>query len=81
MLLACSYLSVQYLLALGRASFVIVLAAAALIEVVLLAGVGADLTGVAFALSALQAALAVIVVTIALRTVKASERARRYLTV
>jgi O-antigen/teichoic acid export membrane protein len=80
-LLACSYLSVQYLLALGRASFVIVLAAAALIEVVLLAGVGADLTGVAFALSALQAALAVIVVTIALRTVKASERARRYLTV
>ena len=54
---AC-YLSVQYLLALGTAGFIWVLAVAALAEVGLLAWVGADLTGVAIALCGLQAVCA-----------------------
>jgi O-antigen/teichoic acid export membrane protein len=80
-LLACGYLAVQYLLALGRAAFVGVLVAAVLAEVGLLVGVGADLTGIAIALSGLQAALAAVLVTIALRSVHASDRAQEYLTV
>ncbi len=57
-LLACSYLCVQYLLALGRAEFVPVLALAAVAAVVVLAGIGDDLTRVATALAAMQAASA-----------------------
>jgi O-antigen/teichoic acid export membrane protein len=53
-LLACAYLSVQYLLALGRSSFIGVLGLAAAMEVLLLLAVGANLTGVALALFALQ---------------------------
>ena len=53
-LLACAYLSVQYLLALGRASFIGVLVVAAVSEVLLLLGVGANLTGIALALFGLQ---------------------------
>ena len=80
-LLACGYLCVQYLLALGRAAFVWVLGAAVLAEVGLLVGLGGTLTGIAMALGGLQAVLAAVLVTIALRTVHASKRAEEYLTV
>jgi O-antigen/teichoic acid export membrane protein len=53
-LLACAYLSVQYLLALRHRRFIGVLAAAAVAEVLLLVAVGADLTGIALALAGLQ---------------------------
>lgn len=53
-LLACAYLSVQYLLALGQASFIWVLGVAATAEIALLAVVGTDLTTAAVALMALQ---------------------------
>jgi O-antigen/teichoic acid export membrane protein len=67
-LLASTYLSVQYLLALGRSTFVWLLAAAAVTEVALLAGIGADLEEVAFALFAVQLACAAAVVSLAYRT-------------
>jgi O-antigen/teichoic acid export membrane protein len=67
-LLASTYLSVQYLLALGRPTFVWLLAGAALTEVVLLARIGADLERVAFALFAVQLACAAAVVSLAYRT-------------
>jgi glycosyltransferase involved in cell wall biosynthesis/O-antigen/teichoic acid export membrane protein len=66
-LLACAYLSVQYLLALGRASFLWLLAVAAIAEPVLLVGVGSHLVGVALALLAIQALVAVSVVALSLR--------------
>jgi O-antigen/teichoic acid export membrane protein len=67
-LLACSYLSVQYLLALGRSSFVWLLAPAVVAEVALLAAIGADLEQVAMALFAVQLACAAGVVSLAYRT-------------
>jgi O-antigen/teichoic acid export membrane protein len=67
-LLACTYLSVQYLLALHRSTFVWVLAAAVVTEVALLAGIGADLEEVAMALFAVQLAGAAAVVSLAYRT-------------
>jgi glycosyltransferase involved in cell wall biosynthesis/O-antigen/teichoic acid export membrane protein len=66
-LLACAYLSVQYLLALGRAGFIWVLGVAAALEVLLLAGIGANLTGIALALMALQFACAAVVLTLSFR--------------
>jgi O-antigen/teichoic acid export membrane protein len=53
-LLACAYLSVQYLLAMGRASFIWVLASCLALETVLLIIIGADLAAVALALFAVQ---------------------------
>jgi O-antigen/teichoic acid export membrane protein len=67
-LLASTYLSVQYLLALGRSTFVWMLAVAVVTEVALLAGIGADLEEVAFALFAVQLACAAAVVSLAYRT-------------
>jgi O-antigen/teichoic acid export membrane protein len=67
-LLASTYLSVQYLLALGRSTFVWMLAAGAVTEVALLAGIGADLEEVAIALFAVQLACAAAVVSLAYRT-------------
>jgi O-antigen/teichoic acid export membrane protein len=67
-LLACAYLSVQYLLALHHRSFIGVLAIAAVAEVVLLITVGANLTHIAVALAAIQLVCAVCMVTQALRT-------------
>jgi O-antigen/teichoic acid export membrane protein len=67
-LLACSYLSVQYLLALGRASFIWVLGCAVALEVALLAGIGANLERVAVALFALQLVCAAVVLTLSFRT-------------
>lgn len=66
-LLACSYLCVQYLLALGRAEFVPVLALAALAGVVVLADIGDDLTRVAEALAALQGVCAAALLVLCLR--------------
>jgi O-antigen/teichoic acid export membrane protein len=66
-LLACSYLAVQYLLALGRWRFIWVLAVAAAVEIGLLAGIDADLTQVGVALFAIQACCATVMVTLALR--------------
>jgi O-antigen/teichoic acid export membrane protein len=67
-LLACTHLSVQYLLALRRRAFVGVLAIAATAEVVVLAGIGADLQKLAFALFLIQLACALVVVTTAYRS-------------
>ena len=75
-LLACAYLSVQYLLALGRASFIWVLALGAVAEVLLLLAIGADLTEVALALFGLQLACAAGVLALSLRNVAAARDAR-----
>ena len=72
-LLACTYLSVQYMLALGRTAFIWVLAVGVVVEVVVVAGIGADLTGVARAMCAMQAVFAALIVGMALRT-RARER-------
>jgi len=80
-LLACSYLCVQYLLALGRASFIWILAVAGVLEVLLVAGIGANLTGVALALFGLQVVCATTVLTLALGRAPAKPPAREYLPV
>jgi O-antigen/teichoic acid export membrane protein len=67
-LLACSYLSVQYLLAMGRSGFLFVLAAGVVAEVPLLLSIGDDLTAIALALLGIQAVCAAIVLTLAMRT-------------
>ena len=67
-LLACSYLSVQYLLGLGRSGFIWLLAVAVLVEVLLLAGIGADLEQIALALMGVQTACAAVIVTLSFRT-------------
>ena len=67
-LLACAYLSVQYLLALGHSRFLWLLGAAALLEPLLVVGIGADLTQVALALLGVQAALAACVLAVSLRS-------------
>ncbi len=67
-LLACAYLAVQYLLALGKAAFIVVLGIAAVAEPLILLVIGAQLRDVAFALFALQFALAAIVVMISFRS-------------
>jgi O-antigen/teichoic acid export membrane protein len=66
-LLACSYLSVQYLLAMGRASFLFVLGAAVVAEVVVLLSIGDDLTAIAIALFCIQAVCASVILTMAMR--------------
>jgi O-antigen/teichoic acid export membrane protein len=66
-LLACSYLSVQYLLAMGRASFLFVLGAGVVAEVGLLLTIGDDLTAIAIALLGIQGVCAAVILTMALR--------------
>jgi O-antigen/teichoic acid export membrane protein len=73
-LLACSYLSVQYLLAMGRASFIWVLAGALVAEVGALIVIGADLTAVALALFAVQVVCAGTVLSLSLRRAARGER-------
>jgi O-antigen/teichoic acid export membrane protein len=80
-LLACVYLSVQYLLALGRANFIPILAVVAVMEVLLLIGVGANLLHVALALFGLQIFCASGMLTLALRRAPEEERPGEYLTV
>lgn len=66
--LAVTYLCVQYLLALHRSRFVLVLAAGALLDPLLLLVVGNKLTSIALVLAALQATLAAVIAVVALRT-------------
>jgi O-antigen/teichoic acid export membrane protein len=66
-LLACAYLSVQYLLAMGRASFIWVLAGCLVVETGLLIVIGADLTAVALALFAVQVVCAATMLLLAVR--------------
>lgn len=65
-LLACTYLAVQYLLALRQYRFIWILAAGVVAEVVALVAVGDDLTRVAMALLAVQAVCAAVVLFLAL---------------
>jgi len=67
-LLACSYLSVQFLLAMHQRAFLAVLALAAAAEVIVLLALGAHLTRIAVALFAIQLACAACVLTVSLRT-------------
>jgi len=78
-MLACAYLSVQYLLAMGRANFIWVLGVAAVMEVVLLIAIGADLTEVALALFAVQVVCASIMLTLSFR--QSGKGARSYVPV
>jgi O-antigen/teichoic acid export membrane protein len=70
MFLACTYLAIQYLLALHHWRFLIPLGIAAVVQPILLATVGGGTTAIARALCAVQVVLAAIVVTDALRTRK-----------
>jgi O-antigen/teichoic acid export membrane protein len=67
-LLACVYLAVQYMLAIGRIGFIGVLAPAAAVEVLLLLAVGANLTEIGVALFGLQLVCAALVLGLSLRT-------------
>jgi O-antigen/teichoic acid export membrane protein len=66
-LLACTYLCVQYLLAMGRSRFIAILALAAFAEVALVIVIGDDLTRVALAVLGVQVACAAPMLLIALR--------------
>jgi O-antigen/teichoic acid export membrane protein len=74
-LLACSYLSVQYLLAMGRASFLFVLGAGVIAEVAVLLSIGDDLTAIAIALFCIQAVCASVILTMAMRQKAAAGQA------
>ncbi len=65
--LAVTYLCVQYLLALHRSRFVLLLAAGAMLDPLLLLVVGDKLTSIALVLAALQAVLAAAVTFVAVR--------------
>ncbi len=67
-LLACAYLAVQYLLAIGRIGFIGVLAPAAAVEELLLLAVGANLTDIALVLFGLQLVCAGLVLALSLRS-------------
>jgi O-antigen/teichoic acid export membrane protein len=66
-MLACGYLAVQYLLALGRRAFILMLAAAAAFEVVALFQVGANLVEVALLLLGLELVLSLALLLTAVR--------------
>jgi PST family polysaccharide transporter len=66
-LLACTYLCVQYLLAMGRSRFIAILVLAAIAEVSLLIAIGDKLTTVALAVLGVQVACAAPMLLIALR--------------
>lgn len=66
-LLAAAYLGVQYLLALGRTGFVVLLAIAALAELGMLAAVGSGLVAVATVVVVLQLVLAPVLLGLSVR--------------
>ena len=66
--LACTYLAIQYLLALHHWRFLWPLGLAAIVQPVLLASIDGSTTDIAIALCGVQALLAAVVVTDALRT-------------
>jgi len=76
-LLAVTYLSVQYLLALRHVTFLWVLAVAAILEVPVLAAAGTRLTAIALALGALQLALAGALVALDLHRERRPPSARK----
>jgi O-antigen/teichoic acid export membrane protein len=67
-LLAITYLCVQYLLALHRSRFVLILALGAVLDPLLLLAAGHSLTSIAAVLAGLQAGLAALVGVVALRS-------------
>jgi len=73
--LACAYLAVQYLLALGRARFAWLLGVAVVIEVVAVLAAGTDLTAVAGVLAAVQVVCAAGLLALALRSQPVPARA------
>lgn len=70
-LLACAYLSVQYLLALERANFLWALGVAAVLEPLLLQAAGTHLTTIALTLLGLQVVLASAVLALGFRSAAA----------
>ncbi len=70
-LLAGGYLAVQYLLALGRWTFILILAAAATLELLVVPRVGSELVQVAVVLLGLQLAVAAGLLLTAVRTSRA----------
>jgi O-antigen/teichoic acid export membrane protein len=74
--LACSYLAIQYLLALHHWTFLWPLGAAAVVQPILLSVIDGGPTALARALCAVQAVLAVFVVTMAVRTRQLAPGAR-----
>ena len=66
-LLACTYLAVQYHLALHRARFVALLAVTAVIQPIVLVSIGAHLVSIAIGLAVVNAVLAVAMVALAFR--------------
>jgi hypothetical protein len=66
-LLAFSYLSTQFQLAMHHTRFIVVLGVAALAQPLILLGLGSKLTALAAGLAVLNLALAAVLVTIALR--------------
>ena len=67
-LLACAYLAVQYLLALGKSGFLVVLAIAAVAEPLVLLMLDDHLRDIAFALFGLQLVLATVITTMSFRS-------------
>jgi O-antigen/teichoic acid export membrane protein len=67
-LLACAYLSVQYLLALHRSSFIWILACGAAVELLALLGISMHLVSVALVVLAVQGALAAAVILMGYRS-------------
>jgi glycosyltransferase involved in cell wall biosynthesis/O-antigen/teichoic acid export membrane protein len=74
-LLACAYLSVQYLLALERANFLWALAVAAVAEPLLLQAIGQRLTSLAIGLLVIQLVLAGAILSLGFRSVAAPRAA------
>jgi O-antigen/teichoic acid export membrane protein len=68
-LLACTYLAVQYQLALHKAAFLGVLGLAAVVQPAAMIAIGDELTGIALGLLAVNAALAVLATGLAFRAV------------
>jgi O-antigen/teichoic acid export membrane protein len=66
-MLALSYLAVQYLLALHRSRFILLMALAAILDPLLLLAAGTKLTSIAAVLLALQLVLAGVMTVVALR--------------
>lgn len=66
--LACVYLAVQYLLALHRWTFILLLGVGLGVEVPVVLAIGSDLTSIGITLAALQLALASVLLTVAFRT-------------
>ena len=67
-LLACAYLAVQYLLALGKSGFLVVLGIAAAAEPLVLLLLDDRLRDIAFALFGLQLAVAAVITTMSFRS-------------